>query len=147
MIQCETTCEVAGSPDAVFAFVDEAANAPRWLGRCVRIEPLSPPPKGVGSRLRYIYRDRGRTGSMDGEVTAYQPGRQLAMRYGDRMVEVAVSFRFAPAPGGTRIDHAIEITPRSLLARVMQPMIRTWTARQLERDTAALRAVLAGGPT
>ena len=82
MIRCEVRFEIARNPEAVFAFVDDVRNAPRWLGRCKDLQPTSPPPKGVGSTLRYFYTDPGgHQGEMEGVVTEYEKHRRLAMKF------------------------------------------------------------------
>ena len=65
MIRCEVGLDVARSPSEVFAFVDDVSQAPRWLSRCKSIEQTSPPPKRVGSTLRYAYKEGGGAGTMD----------------------------------------------------------------------------------
>lgn len=53
-----------------------------------------------------------------------------------------VSFRLTPQGAGTHIDHAVAITPRAFMAKLMTPMIRGATGRQLAADTATLKRLL-----
>ena len=145
MIRCEIGLDVARTPSDVFAFVDDTTKAPLWLSRCVGIEQTSPPPKRVGTALHYSYKEGGRAGTMVGAVTAYEKDRQLTMRYEDRMFDVEVGFRFEPTGSGTRIAHAIEITPKAFMARLMAPMIRGATQKQIAQDTATLKRLLESG--
>jgi len=143
MIRCEIKFDVARSAAEVFAFVDEVRNAPRWLGRCTNLQQTSPPPKGVGTTLRYYYKDPGgREGEMAGVVTDYQKNRRLTMKFTDKMMAVGVSFRFQSKPVGTEIDHAVEIAPKTLLTRLMSPLIRGATRSQLQQDAAKLKQLL-----
>jgi hypothetical protein len=104
--------------------VDDVNNAPRWLSRCKALKQTSPLPKQVGSMLLYTYREGATSGKMDGVVTEYEPDRTLAMKYKDKMFELAIWFKFSPAAGGTHIDHAVEITTKSFMSGLMAPMIR-----------------------
>lgn len=140
MIRCEIRLDVARAPSEVFAFVDDVSKAPRWLSRCASIEQTSPPPKGVGSTLRYTY--RGGPGTMEGTVTAYQKDRDLAMRYQDRMFDVDVAFRFQPQGTGTTIEHSVAIEPKGFVVKLMSPMIRAATRKQIAHDTAMLKRLL-----
>ena len=70
MIHCEIGLEVARPCPEVFAFVDDVTKAPLWLSRCARLEQSSPPPKQVGSTLRYRYKEGAGSAGMDGTVTA-----------------------------------------------------------------------------
>ena len=142
MIHCEIGLEVARPCPEVFAFVDDVTKAPLWLSRCARLEQSSPPPKQVGSTLRYRYKEGAGSAGMDGTVTEYEPERRLAMCFTDRMFDVEVAFRFAPAGAGTRIEHAVTITPKPLMARLMAPMIRGATQKQIAHDTARLKELL-----
>jgi len=142
MIRCDIALDVARPPAEVFAFVDDVSQAPRWLSRCQSIEQTSPPPKGVGTTLRYTYKQGAGPGVMDGTVTGYERDRTLAMHYTDRMFEVEVSFRFSPQSAGTHIDHAVTITPRAFMAKLMGPMIRGATRKQLAADTVTLKRLL-----
>ena len=129
MIRCEVRFEIARRPAEVFAFVDDVHNASRWLGRCTDLQQTSAPPKGVGTTLRYFYKDPGgHTGEMAGVVTDYERDKRLAMRMTDRTLRVGIFFRFASKGSGTEIDHTVEITPRTFLMRLMSPMIRVIVA-------------------
>ncbi len=142
MIRCVVTLEVARPVSNVFAFVDDVGKAPQWLGRCVALQQTSSGPKRVGSTLRYQYKDTGRTGEMEGVVTEYEKDRRLGMKYSDKMMNVAVSFDFEAAGSGTRIHHAVEIVPKSFMVRLMSPVIRSATRKQVERDCAKLVELL-----
>ena len=146
MIRCEVRFEIARRPAEVFAFVDDVHNAPRWLSRCTGLQQTSAPPKGVGTTLRYFYKDPGgHTGEMAGVVTDYERDKRLAMRMTDRTLRVGIFFRFASKGSGTEIDHTVEITPRTFLMRLMSPMIRGATQKQITRDTAKLKELLESG--
>lgn len=130
------------TPAQVFAVLDDLAQTPRWLERCTGIEKLTPGDNAVGTRLRYGYREGGRSGTMDGEITARTPGDHLCFRYADRMMEVIVDFRVVPTGPGARLTHTIDITPLTFAAKLFAPLIR----RQLPKQTVAamdgLRALL-----
>ena len=145
MIRCEVMLEVGRPPADVFAFVDDIGKAPQWLGRCVEIQQTSPPPKRVGTTLRYFYKEGGRRGEMDGVVTEYEKDKRLAMSYSDKMFDVAVAFRFEPSGFGTKVQHNVEITPKAFVAKLMSPMIGAATRKQVERDTAKLKGLLLVG--
>src|SRR4051812_27011602 len=121
MIQVDVAIDIARPVSEVFAFLDAEANAPRWLSRCVSLKRTTPDPKGVGSKLHYVYKEGSRQGEMAGEVTAYEPNRNLAMKYVDRMVEVAIRFDVTSSGAGTHVDHRVQITPRNFIMKLMTP--------------------------
>ena len=142
MIEYQVQVDVSRPPSEVFAFLDDVRQTPRWLERCTEIQQTTPGPKGVGTKLRYAYADRGRSGTMEGTVTEYEKDRRLAMRFIDPMLDVQVGFRVEPAGAGARIVHRVEITPRNLMAKMMSPMISAATKKQVDADTAKLKAML-----
>jgi len=142
MIECTNEIDVAQPPDAVFAFIDAEEKAPRWLSRCVELTRTSPGEKTVGATLRYVYKQPGRRGTMNGIVTAYERGKLLGMRYTDRMFEVAIGFDVAPTANGSHVTERISIEPKAFVAKLMTPILRRVTRRQTTKDMAALKRVL-----
>jgi carbon monoxide dehydrogenase subunit G len=141
-IHCEIDLEIARPADAVFAFLDDPDKAPTWLGRCVKLERVGDA-RGKGAKLKYTYKDPGRTGTMDGEVTAWEKDRLLELHYVDKMMEVSIKFELEPAGGSTtKVHHAVEIQPRGFFMKLMSPMIRSATRKQITKDTAKLRSIL-----
>jgi uncharacterized protein YndB with AHSA1/START domain len=139
------TLDVAQDPDQVFALLDELERTPEWLERCTRIEKLSPGPNEVGTKLRYAYRDGVRAGTMDGEIVTRIPGERIAFRYGDETMEVAVDFHVTNAAQGARLTHTIDITPKTLFAKLFSPLIRRGLPRQTVAAMEKLRTLLDGG--
>jgi len=139
MIRCEASLDVARTKSDVSAFLDDFSQAPTWLAMCARLEQTSPAPRRVGSTLRYSSKAGGRIKPMNGTVTAYEPGRQLAMTFTDRHFQVAVSYRLETAGAATRFTHTIEIETLSFPMKLTTPVIRAGTRRQLARDTQTVK--------
>src|SRR5439155_23090888 len=110
-IVTEAKSTIARTPDKVFAFLDDMANTPKWNTRCVEVKQTSPGDRAVGAKLLYRYREPGREGTMDGEVMRYSPGKELAMRYVDKALEVSVEFEFKDVGGQTELTHRARIEP------------------------------------
>lgn len=146
MIQCEHTIDIARAPAEVFAFIDDSRRMPEWITSCVAVEQTSPAPRRVGSTLHYTFKQCARPGTMDGTVTEYQPPRRLAMRFGDSGFTVTVAFRVEPAGGGARVTQSLQIEPRTFFGRLMTPLIRAGTRRQVAGDNAKLKALLSPAP-
>jgi uncharacterized protein YndB with AHSA1/START domain len=141
-IQFEHTIELSHGSDKVFALLDDFSQTPKWLARCTGIEKLSPGPNAAGTKLRYAYRDGGRSGVMHGEIVARTPNEHLQFAYSDTMMSVSVDFKIAPKEGGSRLTHAIEITPRTFLAKLFSPFIRKQLPRQTVTAMVSLRDLL-----
>jgi carbon monoxide dehydrogenase subunit G len=142
MIDYAVEFDVQKPPSEVFAVLDDFASTPRWNSRCVEVKQVSPGPHQEGARLLYVYRDPGRQGQMDGVISAYEPNRALKMQYHDRMMEISVGFKLEPKGSGTHVQHEIQISPRSLVARLMTPVIRGATRKQTQDSVEKLKALL-----
>jgi uncharacterized protein YndB with AHSA1/START domain len=136
------TIDLGHEPKKVFALLDDLSRTPQWLERCIRIETLSSGPNAAGTKLRYTYREGGRTGTMTGEIVERLPDERLTFRYGDRMMDVAVDFHVTGAATGARLTHTIDITPKGLLAKIFAPFIRRGLPRQTMTAMDRLRSVL-----
>jgi hypothetical protein len=60
-------------------------------------------------------------------------------------MDVSVAFKLEAADGGTHIAHTVEITPKSFVAKLMQPILRGATKQQVKKDTAKLKEILQKG--
>ena len=145
MIQSESAIQISKSVGDVFEFVDDTSQAPRWLQDCVEVKQTSSGPKGLGSKLHYVHVQGGRRGELDGEVTAYDKDRRLAMHYADKMFDVAIEFRFTPAGEGTQVTHSCTISPKGIMAKMMSPMVRSANQKQVAANLARLKFVMERG--
>jgi carbon monoxide dehydrogenase subunit G len=137
------TIEVPQPPTRVFAVLDDFSQTPKWLARCTGIEALTPGPKAAGTKLRYGYKEGGRSGTMDGEIAARAENERLTMKYGDKMMDVSVDFHMVPNGAGTKLTHTIDITPRSFMTKLISPMIRSQLPKQTVTAMESLRDLLA----
>jgi hypothetical protein len=141
-IHFQHTLDVASDPSQAFAVLDDLRATPKWLERCTGIEKLKPGPNAVGQKLKYSYKEGGRTGVMDGEITARTPNEHLSFHYWDKMMDVTVDFRVSPAAVGARLVHTIEITPKTFFAKMLSPMIRKQLPKQTRTAMERLRELL-----
>ena len=142
MIEARATLEISKPPVQVFAFIDDLSKAPLWLESCIALHQTNDTPRSVGTPLHYEYRQGGRAGAMDGVVTGYEPGRHLAMRFDDDRFEVEVGFLLSASNSGTLVGHTVTITPKSLLGRLMSPLIRIGNRKQVVSNLARAKEIL-----
>ncbi len=130
---------VHATPSAIFAILDAVERTPEWLGRCTRLDRLTPGPTAVATKLVYHYKDGRRTGQMDGQVVAREVDRRLTNAFTDTMMDVTVDFGLAPgaAEGTTSLTHTITISPKGF-GKLLSPLI----SRQLPGQTLGAMAAL-----
>jgi hypothetical protein len=135
------------TPEQAFAAIDNLPLTAKWLPPCVSLEKIGSGPNAPGDKLRYVYKQGGRTGEMSGEILARIPNERLHCKYSDSMFDISVDQRVAPAPDGALTTHSIEITPKTFMGKLMSPLIRLGLGKQTRTAAANLKKLLeSGGP-
>ncbi len=133
---------VATSSDRAFAAIDDLPLTAKWLPPCVSLEKIGTGPNAPGDKLRYVFTQGGRQSEMAGEILARTPGERLHCKYTDPQFDVSVDLRVAAAPGGAITTHIIEITPKTLMGKLMSPLIRLGLGKQTRDAAANLKKLL-----
>jgi hypothetical protein len=97
--------------DAVFEFVADERNEPRYNPRMLRVEKLSPGPIGLGTRFRTAMTSRPRPAEMTIEWIGYDPPRRLASWTHLSTMEIRGALTFDPVPEGTRMRWSWVVQP------------------------------------
>jgi uncharacterized protein YndB with AHSA1/START domain len=137
----EERVEVRRTPAQCFAFVDDLPNTPRWNGLCIALQREGSDAR-EGGGLVYTYKKGQGQGVMHGLVAEREPPRRLLLAFSDRVFEIEIGFRFDAIPGGTRIEHTLQIEPRSLLMKLLRPLVRATLRKQTAKQAAALARAL-----
>jgi Polyketide cyclase / dehydrase and lipid transport len=141
-IRYEHAETVRTTPERAFAAIDDLPLTAKWLPPCVSLEKVGSGPNAPGDKLRYVYKQGGKTAEMAGEIIARTPAERLYCKYHDAMFDVAVDLRVAPAPEGAVTTHMIEITPKKFFAKLMSPVIRLGVGKQTRAAAANLKKLL-----
>jgi hypothetical protein len=141
-IRYEHSVIVRTTPERAFAAIDDLPLTAKWLPPCVSLAKVGSGPNAAGDKLHYVYKQGNRQGSMDGQIVARTPGERLHCKYFDKMFEVSVDLRVAPAPDGAQTLHTIEITPKNFMAKMFSPMVRMGIGKQTRDAAANLKKLL-----
>jgi uncharacterized protein YndB with AHSA1/START domain len=142
MRSVEASQTISAPPDAVFAFVADLANLPRWQSGIVSAEQRSPDPVGVGSTAHVVRELLGQRLAVDVTVTDYQPGRRLALVSAASGIGVAATLELEPAATGTLIRFAMEIRAQNLFMAPLEGAVAGAAASDLDTSLAQLKAAL-----
>jgi uncharacterized membrane protein len=142
MPAAERTITIDRPVSAVFDYVADGANAPRWRSGVLDVELAS------GAGLGAIYRQGvrgpgGRRIAADYEVTAFEPGDLIAFQAIAGPVRPDGSFRFASAGEGTRLTFALHAEVGGLKGLLMGRAVQS----TMDGEMAALdrlREILEG---
>jgi uncharacterized protein YndB with AHSA1/START domain len=143
MISVAAHTTIACPPARVFAILDDFARASEWNERCVAIEQVGPGEHAPGTKLvyRYRFREHGREGAISGEISDYRRDTALAMHYADHAFDIRVRFELVPHEGGTKLVHEADIELKTLVVKLMAPLLRGAARRQTESIVQRLRAI------
>jgi hypothetical protein len=144
-IRYEHVERVATTPERAFAVIDDLSSTAKWLPPCVSLVKVGDGPNAPGDELRYVYRQGGRQGEMSGKILDRIPGERLLCKYSDRAFDVAVDLRVAATAEGALTTHVIEMFPKTLVGKLMQPLIRVGVGKQTRDAAANLKRLLETG--
>lgn len=126
----------------VFAFFSVRANDSAWMRNVVESEWLDPAgPPGVGSRGRMIMRSLARRSQYVDEVTEWEPGRRVAHRTVEGLIDLDTACIAEPADGGCRATVVAE-TDRVPGGRLAEPVVARIMRRMFRADLARLKNIL-----
>jgi polyketide cyclase/dehydrase/lipid transport protein len=123
---------VIGRPvGAVFDYVADQRNEPRYNPRMVRAEKITPGPVGKGTRFRSAVASMGRTAEMLIEFTGYDRPARLASATTMRQADISYTLTFEPVASGTRMRWSGQVRPKGAF-KLLGPLI-TWLGRHQEQ--------------
>lgn len=122
MPQCSLTKRIAAPIETVFDVASDLPNAAEHVRGIERIEMLSPPPIGIGTKWRETRTMMGRSSTETLEVTAFDRPRSYTVGCESCGAYFESTFRFTPAAGGTDVTLDVRMEARSLMAKFMSPI-------------------------
>jgi uncharacterized protein YndB with AHSA1/START domain len=131
----------------VFAHVTAVEQFPEWLvaSGVVRVERLDAGPLKQGSRLRIEQRIAGRTATLEGQVTAFEPAARFDFAAKDRDgISVDVAAQLAAEGATSRLRWSVRVglpLRYRLFESMAAPEVRRAAAADLQRLKRRLEAV------
>ena len=111
--------ETIGAPaDEVWAYLTDFRRAGAWMPGVEDMTQLDPGPLGVGTRFGFAARGKAR----ETHVTAYEPGRLIALTSTQGGVTATYTYTLESAGGGTKV--ALDaVCEAAGLWKVLHPLI------------------------
>jgi uncharacterized membrane protein len=142
VIVIRKTVDVARPADWLYDYLVQPANIAEYVGPIRRIQSRQRGPVGAGSRLAVEVHFLGIRFTQQAECTVHQPPERFECRSVGGRFNFTAGFTLEPAAGGTRLSGWGEASAPSLF-RFAEPAVGYLMERQVERDLARLKAVLA----
>lgn len=123
-MRMEVSRQIAAPPEHVFALASDFAHAADHVQAIERVELLTPPPVGVGTRFRETRKVFGRSATEELAVTEFEPPRRYVVGCDSHGCRYRSEFLFTPRGGGTEVRLTFEAQPLNLIARIMGFLMR-----------------------
>ncbi|MGZ4334637.1 MAG: SRPBCC family protein [Gaiellaceae bacterium] len=136
-----TSVEIARSPEAVFAYIDDLVRHAEWQERLVRVTVETEGPTRVGTRVTHQRRVGPRTLTTTSEITVHDPPHLISFRGVDGPIRAVGSQRIEPAGEGSRVTLELELDAHGL-GKLMLPMVRKQASGQVVTDHERLKEIL-----
>jgi uncharacterized membrane protein len=141
-VDVRTEIEIERPRDEVASFAADPGNATAWYKNIESVEWETPPPLGVGSRLRFRARFLGRTLEYTYEVREHEPGRRFVMSTSQGPFPMETTYAWEDAgPGATRMELRNRGEPSGFSA-VAAPVMARAMRRANQADLRRLKALL-----
>jgi uncharacterized protein YndB with AHSA1/START domain len=146
-ISAELETMIARNCDDVFARLADMRRYPEWLvaSGIVSAEVAGDGPIAAGSKLRMGQQIAGRASTLEGTVTAFEPGSRLAFRAKDPDgVSIEIEARLSPEGATCRLRWAVKLglpLKYRFFESMVAPQVRQAAAADLERFRTGLQSV------
>lgn len=136
---------IDASPAAVFDFVADLGNLPRWQSGIVSAELLTPGPVGPGSRARVVRELLGQRLTVELALVDHRPPRRLELESEASGIGVRAILELAADGEATRLTFAMEIKARNVFMAPMEGIVAGAAERDIAESLDRIRSHFAGG--
>ena len=134
------TVTIARPVDAVFAFIADGEQGPKWRSGVLDIRRLSG--EGVGTTYAQgVAGPMGRRVAADYKITAFEPGRRIEFQTTAGPVRPHGRYDFEAVDGGTRLTFALDASLGGIRGLLLGSMVQ----KTMDAEVAAIdraRAIL-----
>jgi uncharacterized protein YndB with AHSA1/START domain len=123
------------SPAEVFDVVSRAGDFATWNPTIRASRQLSPGPIGTGTKVEWDLRGFGK---VEQELQEFEPNHRVRIVPHLRQLSGGHRFTLTAVGESTRVDHELEMTPKSLF-KLMGPMMTMMGRRNLRATADALK--------
>jgi hypothetical protein len=131
--------------EAVFDFVADECNEPRYNPRMARAEKITSGPIGVGTQFRSVTTGVGGATEMTIEFTEYDRPRRITEKVQLSTMDISGALFFEAVPEGTRMKWIWDLEPHGIY-KLIGPLIRRIGERQERTIWTSLKHFLEALP-
>ncbi len=143
MKTAERSTTLDHSADAVFAFLADIGNLPRWQSGVVRAEQTSPGPVGVGTTAVVERRLMGQDVRADLTVARFEPGRAIVLETDASGIHVEATIEVEPMDAEhCRVTFRMAMEATNVFMRPLEAMVAQAAEGDIGTSLEALRSAL-----
>jgi uncharacterized protein YndB with AHSA1/START domain len=146
MRQVNASTRIDATPVAVFDFLADLDNLPRWQAGIVAAELTTPGPVGKGSRARVLRELMGRQLLMDFELIDHQPGRRLELASEASGIRVVAALDLVPEDSGTQLTFAMWFQAQNPLLGPLEAMVAGAAEQEVADSLERIRQLVGKPP-
>lgn len=143
MRRVQRTAQVDAPPAAVYAFLTDPANLPRWQAGIVAAERTSPPPTATGSTARVVLEMMGQRVAAEVKVREADADRRLVLATSVSGIGIVATIELAAHELGTEITLSSEVQAENIFMKPVEGIVTDAAERDLDASLARLKAALA----
>lgn len=132
--------------EQVWAFISDVKSMERWVTGVSDVKAPADGKLAAGATFQSAYRYAGHTHEVTYSVTAFAPGKRIAIRSIQGPFPFKWEVGLEPAGDGTRVRHTVDAGADSLVTAimfaVMWPLMRYGMRRGLRKDLERLKEAL-----
>jgi uncharacterized protein YndB with AHSA1/START domain len=141
MIKVDHSLIIACPIAAVFAFVADQTNDPRWQSGVLDVRRTTAAPPGIGTKHRCVRKFMGRRWEANTEYVEYEPNQRVSRKSTSGFMAFAAGYVTEAAEGGTQLTAWIELQPQDV-AGLSEPFIAESLSRDVEASLIELKELL-----
>ena len=139
------TVWIERSPERVFDFLFDFAQAPRWRSFVRSMEQVDPGTAQAGTRIRSLLDVAGEEQELVLTLTAVERPRVWRHRTGETDFVGEVEYKLVPEKNGTRVTLSAQATPVTLYGWLALPLLFLNRGRAYREQLPRLKQVLEEG--
>lgn len=145
MPSCSVTTDVKATPEAVFAFIADWTNWEKSISAIKKVELLTPPPMGKGTRFKETRLMWGKEATETMEITAWDPPRSHTIESDSCGARVTCTISVRPSPAGSTLTMDVRSEAQTFFAKLFTPlgylmmrMMKQLMKKEIEEIAAAI---------
>jgi uncharacterized protein YndB with AHSA1/START domain len=127
------TIHIERSPEQVWDYMMDPANASRWQNLVRRVDAITPGPLRVGSQRLVTFDLMGKVMQAVSEVWAIEPARRIGVRNTAQNVTGVFEYTLTPEISGTRVTFTCDVHPHGLMWLFLPWLLKSNRARYAQQ--------------